>query len=95
MSVEAPPPPLCSAVSTRPVFVVLTVALSLTGTAEPQPSVVGIVLLVLAAGGMPWLAREKRRLAVVTAHDGCFASRYEVTISIIRRTLRRASDTFE
>jgi divalent metal cation (Fe/Co/Zn/Cd) transporter len=44
-------------------FVVLASALALLGHVEPRPSTVGIVLLVVAATGMPWLARQKRRLS--------------------------------
>jgi len=48
-------------------LVVLACGLSLLGTHEPQPSPVGIVLLVLAAVVMPWLARQKRILAAATS----------------------------
>jgi divalent metal cation (Fe/Co/Zn/Cd) transporter len=44
-------------------FVVLSSGLSLLGYSEPRPSVIGIILLIVAAVGMPWLARQKRRLA--------------------------------
>lgn len=44
-------------------FVVLASALALLGHVEPRPSTVGIVLLILAAAVMPWLARQKRRLS--------------------------------
>lgn len=44
-------------------FVLTTSALSLLGYGKPQPSSVGIVVLVLAAAGMPWLANQKRKLA--------------------------------
>ena len=44
-------------------FVLITSALTLLGHDEPRPSRVGIVLLILAAFGMPWLARQKRKLA--------------------------------
>ena len=43
-------------------FVVLTAGLILLGEVEPQPSPVGMALLILAAVVMPWLARQKRRL---------------------------------
>jgi len=46
--------------------VVLASAVSLISSNEPQASPVGIVLLVLAAVVMPWLARQKRTLAVAT-----------------------------
>lgn len=44
-------------------FVTMTSALTLLRYAEPRPSLVGIVLLVVAAFGMPWLANQKRSLA--------------------------------
>jgi divalent metal cation (Fe/Co/Zn/Cd) transporter len=47
-------------------FVALTSLLALFGNIEPQPSFVGIGLLVLAALVMPWLAKQKRRLAAET-----------------------------
>jgi divalent metal cation (Fe/Co/Zn/Cd) transporter len=47
-------------------LVVLASAISLFGTREPQPSLVGIVLLVVAACVMPWLAYQKRILAAAT-----------------------------
>lgn len=47
-------------------FVVLASALALLGHVEPRPSTVGIVLLIVAAVAMPWLARQKRRLSGAT-----------------------------
>lgn len=44
-------------------FVLATSALSLLGYGKPQPSSIGIVLLVFAGAGMPWLAKQKRKLA--------------------------------
>jgi divalent metal cation (Fe/Co/Zn/Cd) transporter len=44
-------------------FVTMTSALALLGYDEPRPSLVGIVLLTVAAFGMPWLANQKRSLA--------------------------------
>jgi divalent metal cation (Fe/Co/Zn/Cd) transporter len=44
-------------------FVTMTSALTLLGYGEPRPSLVGIVLLIVAAFGMPWLANQKRSLA--------------------------------
>jgi divalent metal cation (Fe/Co/Zn/Cd) transporter len=44
-------------------FVTMTSALTLLGYGEPRPSLVGIVLLIVAAFGMPWLADQKRSLA--------------------------------
>lgn len=48
-------------------FVVVSSGLSLLGFHEPQPSVVGIVVLIVAAVGMPWLAGQKRKLATQIA----------------------------
>ena len=48
------------------VFVVMASVLTLLGHVEPQPSFVGIALLILAAIVMPWFARQKRRLSAVT-----------------------------
>jgi len=44
-------------------FVLITSSLAFLGHDEPRPSFVGIALLIAAAFGMPWLAREKRKLA--------------------------------
>jgi divalent metal cation (Fe/Co/Zn/Cd) transporter len=44
-------------------FVITTSGLSLLGYGEPRPSLAGIVVLVAAAVGMPWLANQKRKLA--------------------------------
>jgi divalent metal cation (Fe/Co/Zn/Cd) transporter len=41
--------------------------LAFLGYHEPQPSFVGVVLLVVAAAGMPWLANQKRSLAAQVA----------------------------
>lgn len=48
-------------------FVVFASLLALFGRVDPRPSPLGIALLILAAAFMPWLAREKRRLATETA----------------------------
>ncbi len=48
-------------------YVVLVSVLSLLGYREARPSIIGIVLLVAAAGVMPRLASQKRKLAVVTS----------------------------
>ena len=45
------------------VYIAIASALALAGHREPQPSLAGIMLLIVAAAGMPWLARRKRRLA--------------------------------
>ena len=44
-------------------YVIVASALVLFGHHEPRPSLTGIVLLIVAAFGMPWLARQKRKLA--------------------------------
>jgi divalent metal cation (Fe/Co/Zn/Cd) transporter len=44
-------------------YVVLASGLALLGHHEAQSSFVGIILLILAALGMPWLAKQKRNLA--------------------------------
>jgi len=44
-------------------FVVVSSGLSLLGYGEPRPSFVGIILLIVAGVGMPWLASQKRKLA--------------------------------
>jgi divalent metal cation (Fe/Co/Zn/Cd) transporter len=48
-------------------FVVTTSVLTLSGHVKARPSPIGIVLLVLAAMIMPWLAAQKRRLSTATA----------------------------
>ena len=47
-------------------FVALASALTLLGHAEARPSPIGIVLLILAAVVMPWLAKQKRQLSEAT-----------------------------
>ncbi len=47
-------------------FVALASILTLLGHVEALPSPIGIVLLILAAVVMPWLARQKRRLSATT-----------------------------
>jgi len=47
-------------------FVVISSAAALLGYSEVRMSLFGIVLLLLAAIVMPWLAAEKRRLAAKT-----------------------------
>ena len=48
-------------------IVVVSSGLSLLGYREPRPSLVGIILLIAAVIGMPWLASHKRKLADRTA----------------------------
>jgi divalent metal cation (Fe/Co/Zn/Cd) transporter len=47
-------------------FVALGSVLTLLGHVEPRPSFIGIVVLILAAVVMPWLAKQKRRLSAAT-----------------------------
>jgi divalent metal cation (Fe/Co/Zn/Cd) transporter len=44
-------------------FVLVVSTLAILGYEEPQPSLLGIVLLTASALGMPWLASQKRKLA--------------------------------
>ncbi len=48
-------------------FVAITSGLSFLGYRQPQTSRLGIAVLLLAAVIMPWLAREKRKLAAATS----------------------------
>ena len=48
------------------VYVVLASAMSLLGYKEPKPSYLGMAVLMAAALIMPVLAKEKRRLSVLT-----------------------------
>ena len=48
-------------------FVIASSAISLFGHRAPQPSITGIILLIVAAIGMPWLASQKRKLAAPTS----------------------------
>lgn len=62
-------------------FVVLASTLSLLGLlAEPRPSWVGIVLLILASLVMPWLSRQKGLLSAAT---GSAALRADATESAV------------
>jgi len=47
-------------------YVAITSVASLLGYSEPEPTILGIAILVAAAVVMPWLAKEKRRLSGVT-----------------------------
>ena len=48
-------------------FVAIASVLTLLGHVEARSSPIGIVVLVLAAVVMPWLARRKRQLSIATA----------------------------
>jgi divalent metal cation (Fe/Co/Zn/Cd) transporter len=47
-------------------FVALASVLTLLGHVEARPSPIGILLLIIAAVVMPWLAAQKRQLSTVT-----------------------------
>jgi divalent metal cation (Fe/Co/Zn/Cd) transporter len=47
-------------------FVTGVSVFTLVGRNEPQPTLLGIAILIAAAVFMPWLAKEKRRLAGLT-----------------------------
>jgi len=47
-------------------FVVAASALTMLGYSEPEPSYMGIAVLIAAMAIMPWLAWEKRRLSAIT-----------------------------
>ena len=47
-------------------YVVGTAIVSLLGYSVPQPTYLGIAVLIAAAIVMPWLSREKRRLSAAT-----------------------------
>ena len=49
------------------IYVAASSVFALLGRHEPRPSILGIAVLLLAAVVMPWLAREKRRLAIATS----------------------------
>jgi divalent metal cation (Fe/Co/Zn/Cd) transporter len=58
-------------------YLVFASGLALLGYREAQPSLVGIVLLVLAAFVMPWLATRKRELATLTSSSSLKADAVE------------------
>jgi divalent metal cation (Fe/Co/Zn/Cd) transporter len=60
-------------------YVTVASALSLLGYSEPEPTVMGVVILLLAATVMPWLAREKRRLSTATGSAALRADAAEST----------------
>jgi divalent metal cation (Fe/Co/Zn/Cd) transporter len=47
-------------------FVAIASGLAVLGHVEPRSSPIGIVVLILAAGVMPWLAKQKRQLSAAT-----------------------------
>jgi divalent metal cation (Fe/Co/Zn/Cd) transporter len=48
-------------------FVAFAAVLALLGYVEARASFIGIVLLIIAAIVMPWLAKQKRQLSAATA----------------------------
>jgi divalent metal cation (Fe/Co/Zn/Cd) transporter len=48
------------------VYVAMVSAMTLMGYNQPQPSYLGIIILISAAGLMPWLAKQKRKLSAAT-----------------------------
>ncbi|MGB9466275.1 MAG: cation transporter [Candidatus Acidiferrum sp.] len=48
-------------------FVIVSSGLSLLGYREAQTSIIGIIVLIVAAIGMPWLASQKRKVATQVA----------------------------
>ena len=60
--------------------VVMVSAISLLGYGEPQPSVAGIVILLLAVAVMPLLARAKRKLSTVTGSAALSADAAESAV---------------
>ena len=61
-------------------FVALASILTLLGHVEPRPSFIGIVVLILAAVVMPWLAKQKRRLSAATGSAALRADAAESTV---------------
>jgi divalent metal cation (Fe/Co/Zn/Cd) transporter len=62
-------------------FVALASILTLLGNVEARPSPIGIVLLVLAAVVMPWLAKQKRQLSAATGSAALRADATESAVS--------------
>jgi divalent metal cation (Fe/Co/Zn/Cd) transporter len=61
-------------------FVALASVLTLLGHVEARPSPVGIVLLILAAVVMPWLAKQKRELSATSSSAALRADAAESTV---------------
>jgi divalent metal cation (Fe/Co/Zn/Cd) transporter len=61
-------------------FVALASVLALRGHAEARPSPIGIVVLIIAAMVMPWLAKQKRRLSATTGSAALRADAAESTV---------------
>jgi Cation efflux family len=61
-------------------FVALVSILTLPGHVEARPSPIGIVLLVLGAVFMPWLAMQRRQLSAATGSAALRADAAESTV---------------
>ena len=61
-------------------FVAFTSVLTLLGHVDARPSPIGIVLLILAAVVMPWLARQKRQLSAATGSAALRADAAESSV---------------
>lgn len=61
-------------------LVALTSVLTFLGHVEARPSPIGIMLLILAAAIMPWLAKQKRQLSVATASAALRADAAEAAV---------------
>jgi divalent metal cation (Fe/Co/Zn/Cd) transporter len=61
-------------------FVAIASVLTLLGHFEARPSLIGIVLLILAAAVMPWLAKQKQRLSAATGSAALRADAAESTV---------------
>lgn len=59
------------------VFVAGTSIVTLLGRNQPQTTPLGIAILILAAVFMPWLAKEKRRVAAITGSNALRADAAE------------------
>jgi divalent metal cation (Fe/Co/Zn/Cd) transporter len=61
-------------------IVALASVLTLLGHVQARPSPIGIALLIFAAGVMPWLAKQKRRLSTATGSAALRADAAESTV---------------
>jgi Co/Zn/Cd efflux system component len=61
-------------------FVIVSSGLSLLGYREAQPSIIGIIVLIVAAIGMPWLASQKRKVATQVARAALRADAMESAV---------------
>lgn len=62
-------------------LIVVASGMPLAGLREPRPSVIGMLLLVGAGFGMPWLAKQKRALANQVGSAALKANAAESAIS--------------